>query len=117
MEGTKIKFRAYSVRDKIIIDWSTIMQTACNNSDIQLLYTILSSNDEDFIIDRFTGIKDVEGKEIYENDNIEFTQHYFNMDKTDVKTKTVKMNFDRWNVYESNAGESNVRVIGNIHLV
>ena len=64
---------------------------------------------------QFTGLYDSEGKEVWEGDVIEYTQHHFNTELIKVKRKVVKWNYDRWNIHETNAGESNIKVLGNIY--
>lgn len=68
-----------------------------------------------FIVIQFTGLYDCEEKEIWEDDVVEYTQHHFNTDMTKVKRKVVKWNYDRWNIHETSAGESNIKVLGNIY--
>ena len=76
------------------------------------LTTLERLNDVEIM--QFTGLKDDEGTEIWEGDIIEYTQHHFNTEWTKIKRKEVKWIRDRWNIYATNAGESDIKVIGNI---
>ena len=64
---------------------------------------------------QFTGLLDADGIEIFEGDIISYTQHHFNTEMVKTKVKAVEFIYDRWNVYSTAAGESNVKRIGNIH--
>ena len=63
----------------------------------------------------YSNINDVKNEKIFSGDIIQYTQHYFNTNKTNVKTKVVTYINGAWNIYNTNAGESNVLVIGNIY--
>lgn len=101
-----IKFRVIKKDDTIIY---------CDYLDISFIINKVNI----FIktIDEFTNEYDIKNNEIYEDDIIEYTQHYFNMNKTDVKRKVVKWDKLKcgWNIHETNAGQTNHKIIGNIH--
>ena len=75
-----IKFRAWSKKDKLMLPWSTIRQSAFNNSKdgFGLLYQILVTRREDFHLMLSVGLKDSankwlkkENQELYEGDLVQ----------------------------------------------
>lgn len=116
----QIKFRAWGNNTQQMLEWNEICRSK------ELLFSIF--NNEYFPVNppkylwnvmQFTGLLDKTGKEVYEGDIIRFTQHLFNVssNKWPKKTKVVKwLDWEgKWNLRETNAGESNFEVIGNIY--
>ena len=104
-----LKFRAWDESLKEMISWEDML------NDIELKHFILNQKSNVCPIEQFTNIKDSKGIDIYENDIIKYTQHHFNTDLLTTKYKIVEFYYDRWNIYATNAGESDIEVIGNIH--
>ena len=68
----EIKFRAWERGGKVMIDWLTMTHTAFNDKQMGgygFLYRVMTGRPEMDVM-QFTGLKDKNGKEIYEADII-----------------------------------------------
>lgn len=101
-----IKFRAWSVKDKSMIDWSTIKQSAFNYGEVHLMYSVLTFNDEIYNVMQFTGMYDKRNKPIYEGDLIHVDYNRFGI---------VQVYFDKGKYNIHNYNLDKCEVIGNIH--
>lgn len=71
----EIKFRAWHIKDQKMIDWSLICQTALNRGECPLMYHVLSVIGRyHYQVMQFTGMKDKDGRDIYEGDLIRYEQ-------------------------------------------
>lgn len=119
----EIKFKAWSVEHKVMLDWNKII------TNKELLYSIFGN--EHYATEpprylwkrmQFTGLYDCEGKEVYENDIVLLTHwrsnDLFNYSKPFiVKWEHGQINFKQGeynNFIGSLIGKLEIKVIGNI---
>ena len=103
----KIKFRAWAVKPKIMYE----------NVELDWKINDMTSDDR-FKVMQYTGLKDKNGKEIYEGDILEIDGKLFK----DGKPKKAVMLWDKycygWRMEidaEKKVKENHIEIIGNIH--
>jgi uncharacterized phage protein (TIGR01671 family) len=108
----EIKFRAWSTAEEVMVEWESLLKTMRRTMDYSMF------EDDELILMQYTGLKDKNGKEIYEGDiikesNIIFTVKYFEEDGAfGFWEKTFVGSKERF-FYATDA--SRYEVIGNIH--
>lgn len=111
----KIQYRVWDKSEKKYVEYSFGLD---RDGELRDSYGDCLIHD-DYIVEQFIGLKDRNGQKIYEGDILKFTQCLFNTNPENypVKTKVVKWDslVGKWTVYETRAGEIDLRVIGNIH--
>ena len=111
----ELKFRVWEEREKEYDTWSYILDDS-GNLFRNAYGALIECDKKDYIIEQYTGLKDKNGKEIYEGDIVEYDWYIRNDKSYRVKEKVV---FDDMGARV--CGHNRIRncpgveIIGNIH--
>ena len=111
----ELKFRVWEERENAYDTWSYIL--GANGNLFRNAYgALIGCDKKDYIVERYTGLKDKNGQEIYEGDIVEYDWYIRNGKSYRVKEKVV---FDDMGARVCGHNRirncSGVEVIGNIH--
>ena len=111
----ELKFRVWEEREKEYDTWSYILDDS-GNIFRNAYGALIECDKKDYIIEQYTGIKDKNGKEIYEGDIVEYDWYIRNNKSYRVKERVV---FDDMGARVCGHNRirncSGVEIIGNIH--
>lgn len=110
-----LKFRLWHTKRKHWIAVGMTIVDLQKDASMSLELPLLTC-ESGVVVQQFTGLKDVNEVDIYEGDIVEYTQHMFNTDAVRTERKEIKWieYLASFNVYETAAGQSDHKVIGNI---
>lgn len=77
MASREIKFRAWDNRGKVMLDWCCLNQSAFNRDGLYILHDVFHSPQFDLL--QYTGLKDRNGREIYDGDVVDAWDRGVNM--------------------------------------
>lgn len=109
-----IKFRAWYEVDEKMLNWYEFLDTNMKN-------TFIAPESTGLILMQYTGLKDVNGKEIYEGDIVSEIGHYVNSDKLVYQKIQWKESYSCWlrgeyqRLTPKNIKTYKIKVVGNIY--
>ena len=102
----KIKYRAWDSTENLMYSWEKLDEY--DTDGVLCLVDILNGKIKGVIPLEYTGLKDKNGKEIYEGDIVKSDYYHFNR-------ITVEWNTEHWHPFSYQYGARHFEIIGNIY--
>lgn len=106
------KFRAWNIESKIMLEHDFIVKTLVQDGKIIRDFSDVINGSDVFILMQSTGLKDKNGKEIFEGDVVKYWE---NIGYIEFYQGSWVINWNDGSLFDLYDNENNLEIIGNIH--